>query len=955
MPGPLEAAGVAHEPTEYAPLAMDRYITGLWTQRSELRDASVAYLASKFYSASRFDSLIDGLNREITSKLTCKRRPGLSVYNASTFPRIRSFYSFKFMQDGVQQLHVMADTASTIYDATPPYAAPIFTKSAGAGPARFLGVLTSLYFTDGVETKKWVHSAKTWQANTQYYGGDSVTDSYDQTQVVLTGPQSINITQIQITVTAPHPTAPYPIAQITLTLQHPLVSENAVYVTLNGLTTVPALNGETFPTAGISGNTVILQQTNSSLSPVGPTAETGTIQYPATASTGGVSGGAVPAWNTTLGGTTTDGTITWQNFGPAVYDMTPPIPTVAPTATPKDGTLYWQPNTNFGFDQCLIDPNGNYQVTFNWTGSGPVSGTGIPQWAATLNSNTPDGTILWLNVGPAYIWTPNWKTPGQLICILDSNGNLQVQISGSGGTTSGTEPTWNTVNGGTTTDGTGSGAITWKNYGPGVPLAYGPYKYAYSYVSVDGSVSTASPIFSTVTGVVGSEQGLDIVLSGPTVADPQIKEIWIWRTPQNGATLVYAGKTPNPNPGQISTWTWTDTVPDQSATGGPQLNPLIAAPIAGSSAAGDPPSKTATAPEYHLQRVWMIDGSQVIWSGGPDTIVGNGNTAFPPQNVMQFPEQLTRLLSSVTNSAALIVFGTANMYAILGTGTAADPFYPVSYMPTVGFLNYDAITRVASTIFGFSNNGKGVELDPGSGYVEYGFPIGDQFTNMTTGGQSGALFDPASTYVTWYEKQSADSALYVADGNIGWFRYSPVAAPEQGFIWSPYAAITGGTSAVQSVEVATGKMALLIGPSGTGPILMRDPSTWADNGQVFPSYITLGNVVLCQSGEVAEVAHVCLDAYRQGDRPQVGMLYDEIAETPNIGFDMLDWTSVDPPTLAESETLYSDRYVTSQDGECPKCRHVQIKIEWPAQDAPDELMGHAIFGAKFAERRQQPG
>lgn len=950
MPGPLEAAGVAHEPTEYAPLAMDRYITGLWTQRSELRDAGVAYLMSKFYSASRFDSLIDGLNREITAKLTCKRRPGLSVYNANNVPPIRSFYSFKFMQNGVQQLHVMADTASAIYDVTPPNSSILFNKAAGAGATRFLGVLSTLYFCDGVETKKWVDSAKAWQPNTTYQGGDTIVDSHDNTQIVLTGVESFNITQIQITVTAPHPSPPYPIAQITLTLQNPIVSENAVYVTLNGLTTVPALNGQTFPTAGIAGNTVILQQTGSSLSAVGPTAETGSVQYTATASTGGVSGGAVPAWNTTLGGTTTDGTITWQNLGSAIYDMTPAIPIIAPTVTPQTGNLFWRPNTAFGFDQALIDPNGNIQVTFNWTGSGPVSGNAVPNWNASLNASTSDGTILWLNVGPSYTWTANWQTPGQLINVLDSNGNIQVQISGAGATTGGTQPTWNTTYGGTTTD----GAITWRNYGPGIPAAYGPYQYAYSYVSVDGSVSTASPVTSTVTGVLGTER-LNLQISGPTIADPQIKEIWIWRTAQGGATLVYAGKVTNPQPGQVSTWVFSDTIPDQSATGGPQLNPLIPAPIAGSSAAGDPPPKTATAPEYHLQRVWMIDGSRVIWSGGPDTITGNGNTAFPPANVMQFPEQLTRLLSSVTNSAALIVFGTANMYAILGTGTASDPFYPVSYMPTVGFLNYDAITRVASTIYGFSNNGKAVELDPGAGYVEFGFPIGDQFTDMDTGGQTSVVFDPASTYVTWYERQSGDSAVYVADGSVGWFRYSPVTSPEQGFIWSPYAAITDGTSAVQSIEIATGKMALLIGPSSNGPILMRDLSTFADNGQVFPSYVTLGNIVLCQSGEVSEVAHVCLDAYRQGDRPQVGMLYDEIAETANISFDMLDWTSADPPTLPESETLYSDRYVTSQDGECPKCRHVQIKIDWPAQNVPDELMGHAIFGAKFAERRQQPG
>src|SRR5208337_4418823 len=100
MPSALEAAGATREPSEYAALSMDRSITGLWTQRSPLRDADVPYLYGKFYSASRFDSLIDGINREITAKLTTRRRPGSSVYNANTFPAIESFYAYKRIVNG---------------------------------------------------------------------------------------------------------------------------------------------------------------------------------------------------------------------------------------------------------------------------------------------------------------------------------------------------------------------------------------------------------------------------------------------------------------------------------------------------------------------------------------------------------------------------------------------------------------------------------------------------------------------------------------------------------------------------------------------------------------------------------------------------------------------------------------------------------------------------------------
>jgi hypothetical protein len=163
----------------------------------------------------------------------------------------------------------------------------------------------------------------------------------------------------------------------------------------------------------------------------------------------------------------------------------------------------------------------------------------------------------------------------------------------------------------------------------------------------------------------------------------------------------------------------------------------------------------------------------------------------------------------------------------------------------------------------------------------------------------------------------------------------------------------GGTSAVQSIETTTGQFSLLVGPGAAGgPILMRNTSVRTDNGATYPSWMTLGNIVLCESGEVAEVAHIALDSIRVGDRPTVGMLYDEISTTSTIDFDILEWTSVDPPLLSESQTLYSDRYTTLQDGVCPKCEHCQIKIDWGAQDAADELLSHTLYGAKFGERRQ---
>jgi hypothetical protein len=112
------------------------------------------------YNIRRHDTLIDGLNTEITSKLTLARRPGLSVYNSQTFPAVNAFYSFHtFAEENT--IRVVADTANAVYDATGPNTKlQLLSKSAGAGQTYFQSVGNTLFFGDGVDLKKWVKSSK---------------------------------------------------------------------------------------------------------------------------------------------------------------------------------------------------------------------------------------------------------------------------------------------------------------------------------------------------------------------------------------------------------------------------------------------------------------------------------------------------------------------------------------------------------------------------------------------------------------------------------------------------------------------------------------------------------------------------------------------------------------------------------------------------------------------------
>lgn len=1045
MPGPLTAAGATPEPSQYASLTMDRSMTGLWTQRSPLRDADVPYLYGKFYAASRFDSLIDGLNREITARLTNARRSGSSRWNTNSFPAINSFYPFKYIQNSAEVLRVIADGQDgNIYDASANGKITLFTKSAGASKTRFLGVNTELFLSDAIDKKKIIRSALVWAAGRTFNEGQFLVDTNLNLQLAI-GAQTATIVNIQITSN---------VATLFFSGTTPITIPPGTKLTLSGLTTIAALSGTTQTTTTIQSS----QQVSFAFvhADVAFTVETGS------ATTGNAAtGGVQPTWATTLGAMTQDGGQQWECRGSSVQDWmfapataAPSITqALAPSAFPAPSTSTW-----YAPFFAIIDSNGNVQQL---TTAGTTGGV-VPTWAIGLNATTPDGSAVWTNRGSAawqaahvyalnalvsatftywiqvfvegdvvscvlpflaygiashhpqllallmtlailfgsifqggggghweqfpvtvtdtflcttpgtsggsqpgwtdglgtttndntVVWTNQGTTIGwpaigatQVLSlatkVLDPNHNTQTPTTL--GKTGSVAPTWNTTKGAYTAD----GGQTWANAGPFGTANTGAWIYAFSgQNSITKDISTASPRSVPITPSIGNQP----VLQGAGFTDTQIDSIVIWRTAQGGNTLLFLDVIPNPGAGN---WIYTDTSADAI------LNEFIVAPEALSN---NPPPTGFTGPVYHLQRIWGFSGNTVYYSGGPDTLVGSGNSSFPPLNNIPFPEQVIRLVPVTLNNGGILVFTTTNVYVILGTGTGTNPFYSTIYMASVGILGYDALDVVGSSLYMMTGKSKFISLDPSAGYVEAGFPIGDQFSAVTTGADPGipvgALYSPASTFVTWHEQSSGDTAIYVADGAVGWFRFSPVASPETGYVWSPRAVIVPGTSAVQSVETSPGLTQLLIGPpSGGGPILFRDSTVFTDwSGgapTTYPAWDVKGSIMLCESGEVAEIAHIALKSKAVGGRPVVSILLGEIAPTQNAPFDVLSITSTDPPDLPPSNTLYSDRYVAMQNGVCPKCDNFQLKIDYGSQAFGDELYMFSVYGAKYAERKQQ--
>jgi hypothetical protein len=971
-----------------------RQFTGLVTQRSPYRDGAVPYLVGKFYGGTRFDSIWDGINREISQRLTDQRAPGSSVYNSNTFPACNSFGVWKYIQNGAEIVRVLYDGADgTLYDATAGQKSILFAKSAGAGAARFCSVNTELFLSDGVDQKKVLRSGKTWSAATSYNIGDFIIDPNGNIQSVQANPVSYTIADVAVV-----EIQSYGYLVLTFAAAAPAMNSNQT-CSFSGLTTYTSLNGTTLTWREINPNA--LQQLAltanqiafplSSFSIYGPAADTGTMV--ARVLLPGTTGATQPAWSATFGAVTNDGGtnggVNWTCFGSQVENWgIAPVPYAAPSYLGPATFVsafgrYWGMAISLPFASMprtvtfsILDPNGNVQVTtFTYTGSGPsrLGGLVFPSWSGTLGTYTADANFTWLNYGSiASSWYAatsyggyNSTTEVSNACVvLDSNGNLQgVQSLTTAGVSGSTVPAWATTTGATTTDNT----VTWVCLGPGSVLWSGTYQYSLSFVGIDGSVSTAAPVTLVPNGGLGPngsfQMDLSFNLAGTAaVTDKQVAQIVLWRTAQGQSTLIELDQVPNPFLLGSTTLSYRDVSTDL------QLNAFIPAPVA---EAAQPPQAAMTAPAYYQQRVWGIVANTVVYSGGPDTVTGNGNTAWPPLNEIPFAAQPVKLIPVLVQNGGLVVMTTSGVKIILGTGTPSNPYYVGDYLELVSVLGYNAVSVFYNQIFCMESNGKVSALaieypfNPQTGYTEVGFPIGDQFVKTTTGGQNAALFNPATAYVSWNAFSSADTGMYVSDGAGHWFRMSLINPPESGILWSPLRTLQGGASAVQSVETAPGVHNLLIAPATgtTGPILMRDTTgaVWTDvvagTPTAYPAWDAKGVTKLCTTGQWATIKHVSAKSVNTGGpRPSVGLLFNEIRPSATRPYLVLapKGISNDPPRNLPSLSVYSDRYRTKDGqpmettGDC-----VLVKFDYGVQAFGDELLDWELYGKVTQEDEEQ--
>ena len=338
MPNQLALAGaVSTKPTRFTTLYTGRWSTGLWTNRSPLRDANTTRLIEKFYGSSN-DALIAGLNVEITNRLTLARRPGCIIYDTGStlWDSVNSFYSFADFHGMPSELgkltefiHVMVDQANALYTTggSSGVVEPIWTKVQGAGQSYMQGIGNSLYWGDGISNKKWLRHTFVWEA-----GGDWTQPGTPLFTTFIEDPNG-NIQQLtqQGVSGGSMPTWSTVLPDAGNDFQGGITIDGTAEWTCRSVATGSAVmnwglvapNGTLNPHIGAGGGG---WAPNTRYSLPGVVIDSnGNLQQVITA---GKSGSSIPTWATSIGVHTTDGSVVWNMIQTAA-------------------SLVWQPHTDY--------------------------------------------------------------------------------------------------------------------------------------------------------------------------------------------------------------------------------------------------------------------------------------------------------------------------------------------------------------------------------------------------------------------------------------------------------------------------------------------------------------------------------------------------------------------------------------------------------------------------------
>jgi hypothetical protein len=746
MPNPFTTAGATPErASKFAPLYVNEFWTGLYSNSNPLREAAVPFLYQKFYSGARFETIRGGQNIEISPRLTLIRRPGNSVYNSATFSAINTFYSFRVFNPLTlaTQIRVIADTATAVYDATGPSGQTLlYTKSTGAGQTSFQSVGNILYAGDGVDTWKYIWNPP-WTANTTYKPGNVIGDSNANGETAYAGKNVHTGAISNVAVASNIATIKY-----TGTLSSGWLTPG-LNIILAGVVTATFVNLvplQVISVANVSGST--WKFTASLNHPdYGPTADTGgSIYNVGTFAALYLSGSSAPTW-AGPGGYTVDNDIIWKNNGISIqsWGLVAPVaaPAVANIPNTNTGTA-WAANTYYNPSLCIVDSNNNVQLLT----TGGTTGSSVPTWNVTTGGTTADsaggGTAVWTNQGTSVRATTTAYAVGAIIAVSYSyNVTTQVitgynqggPIYGSVTTTYGpyyyffqcvtagtssalanAQITWQTTN---VTDGT----VVWNNIGPWITRTTSAS--AAGSATAKGNIGN-SQLVSLLTQIIDSNGNFqNISLAGESGgAAPTWLKASGSVTSDNQAVWINGGPSVAANSGAWQYgYAFLDSTGKQISSMSPPsaLVTLAASSLVNVSGTGDPNFATDGVDTIVIYRT--VQGANTSISGGtffqlativappnggpwsyqdnsPDppatgSILNNfieadvtGNNAPPPKGLTNLTYYLSRIFGSVGN----LVYWSGVTGQPVGVGQESWPGLNFFQMPELVNTNWGSAT-----------------------------------------------------------------------------------------------------------------------------------------------------------------------------------------------------------------------------------------------------------------------
>ena len=399
MSGALQINGAqSDKPTKFSAIYVGRQFSGIWTNRSPLRDAATNRIQEKYYGPNG-DAMIAGSNVEISNKLTTVRRPGNPQFTGTSFTGVSGFGEFrinKALSDvfgtTLEQIDLMTDTATQVFE----NGVAIFNKSAGAGQTFFEQVGNELFFSDGVDNKKKLQSlfTRTAASNSTVIN----TNVYPFMDTFLVDPNG-NIQQMIGTWISTITSNVLTLTVSDLGANQALGTQFMLWGFTNAATTF--LNGATITlnAAYTSGGTTLTANfTHANMSQ----ADTGYVQIEK--DTNPTTGSVVPTWGTVvpsasndfMGSVTLDGTVIWVNRGGIIENWGIAAPTQALTYTVSGAATGWAKNTYYSPVGIYIDNvHGNlWQITTAGTtgATQPVWPVATPSTKIDILSVTVDGS-----------------------------------------------------------------------------------------------------------------------------------------------------------------------------------------------------------------------------------------------------------------------------------------------------------------------------------------------------------------------------------------------------------------------------------------------------------------------------------------------------------------------------------------------------------------------------------